>query len=70
VSFWQIDAKQNAIEVTERGLQLIDSAIDVGWATAGDRMVAVENLKAMHASLGNAEKAEFYGAQLTDKVTR
>lgn len=63
VSFWQIGAKEAAIDVTERGLQYIDSAIDVGWGNPTDRVVAVDNLKAMHAASGHKEKAEFYEAQ-------
>lgn len=64
VSFWQIGAKEDAIAVTERGLHYIDSAIAVGWADAADRLVAVENLKAMHQATGNTKAADAYSAQL------
>lgn len=70
VSFWQIGAKETAIDVTERGLNYIDSAIKVGWGNPDDRVVAVENLRAMHEASGHKEKAEFFGAQLPGATRR
>jgi tetratricopeptide (TPR) repeat protein len=70
VSFWQIGAKKDAMEVTVRGLRYIESAIDVGWADPDDRTVAVQNLKAMYEAEGDKEKAKLYSAQLQRDLKR
>ena len=60
VSFWQIGAKTEAVEVTEIGVSFIRQAIDSGLTSPQVLAVPYANLAEMHGKLGNSERARNY----------
>jgi tetratricopeptide (TPR) repeat protein len=63
VTFWEVGEKQKAVELTQRGSDLIKQAIDDGVMKKAALSVPYSNLAAMHRELGDKEKADGF-AQL------
>lgn len=60
VSFWQQDQHDRAIELTERGAELMRQAIDDGVLEESTLAVPYSNLASMHKALGEPNKASRY----------
>jgi tetratricopeptide (TPR) repeat protein len=67
VSFWEVDDREKAIELTQRGSDLIKQAVDDGVMKKIALSVPYSNLSAMHRELGDEEKAEGF-AQLAKSL--
>ncbi|MCA9248945.1 MAG: tetratricopeptide repeat protein [Planctomycetales bacterium] len=68
VSFWEVGLRQKALELTERGAQLMKSAVDNGNLHAKALNVPLGNLAAMHKALGDVERAQAF-EELAEKET-
>ncbi|MEO1495958.1 MAG: hypothetical protein AAFV43_02285 [Planctomycetota bacterium] len=60
VSYWQRDEHDLAIELTERGAELMQQAIDAGVLDRPAIAVPYKNLASMHRALGESDKATQY----------
>jgi hypothetical protein len=58
VTFWEVGDKQKAIELTQRGSDLVKQAVDDGVMKRSALAVPYSNLAAMHRELGDRAKAE------------
>jgi tetratricopeptide (TPR) repeat protein len=73
VSYWEIGQRERAIELTTRGVTLMEQAVEEGLLGKTALTVPYGNLAAMHRQLGSAEKAERYqqmATQLKDHKLR
>jgi tetratricopeptide (TPR) repeat protein len=69
VSFWEIDQRDEALELTQRGTALMQDAVQEGILPLESLSVAYGNLAAMHGEIGNAEKARHF-AEMLAKVEK
>jgi tetratricopeptide (TPR) repeat protein len=60
VSYWEMDQKEKAIELTKRGLAMIQQAVESGGVDSKAILVPCENLAVMEAAIGNKSEAERY----------
>ena len=60
VSYWQRDEHDLAIELTERGAELMQQAIDAVVLDRPAIAVPYKNLASMHRALGESDKATQY----------
>lgn len=65
VSYWENGKHQKAIDLTEKGLQVIQQAVDDGQIKSDTLAVPYGNLATMHRYLGNASQAEKYASLAT-----
>lgn len=62
VTFWEVDDKQKALEMTERGADLIKRAVSDGVMKTPALAVPYANLAAMHKAMGNGDQATNYSS--------
>jgi hypothetical protein len=62
VTFWEVDDRQKALEMTERGAGLIKRAVSEGVMKTPALAVPYANLAAMHKAMGNGEQATNYSS--------
>jgi tetratricopeptide (TPR) repeat protein len=69
VSFWQNGNKNQAVDLTLKGSELLHAAVDEGHIEKTSLAVPYSNLAAMYKSLGNTSEAKKYGdlARLLDE---
>jgi tetratricopeptide (TPR) repeat protein len=58
VTFWEVGDQEKAIELTQRGSDLIKQAVDDGVMKKAALSVPYSNLSAMHRERGDKEKAD------------
>lgn len=58
VTFWEVGDKPKAIELTQRGSDLIKQAVDEGVMKKAALTVPYSNLSTMHREIGDKEKAD------------
>ncbi|MFO0915462.1 MAG: hypothetical protein U0795_21040 [Pirellulales bacterium] len=58
VSFWETNAKERAIELTQFGVEALQRDVQAGRAAATTLTIPYSNLAAMHAQQGNAAEAK------------
>ena len=68
VSYWRIDQRDRAVELTLAGVELIEQAVDAGLLGSKSLAIPYENLSAMYQALGKEEPASRY-QQLARKIT-
>lgn len=68
VSYWEVEKRQRAVELTQTGLKLLERAVRDGRAARSVLRVPYTNLATMERELGNGEKAEQY-LQQAQRVT-
>ena len=69
VSYWEVNNRRRAIEVTESGVKLIEQAVKSGLLTPESLVIPYNNLAAMHEAQGETEPAAKY-TQLAQKISR
>jgi tetratricopeptide (TPR) repeat protein len=57
VSYWQADLKQQGLELTTQGTNLVKEAVEQGSLAADSLLVPYGNLASMHEELGHREEA-------------
>jgi tetratricopeptide (TPR) repeat protein len=60
ISYWQVERRQDALELSRRGVDLMVSAVDAGQLEERALAVAYGNLATMHAEQGNDEQSRNY----------
>jgi tetratricopeptide (TPR) repeat protein len=60
VSYWETGQRERAVELTQRGVELIDQAVKQGLLTSAPLSVGYGNLAAMHRALGKPDTADRY----------
>ena len=60
VSYWEMDQKEQAIELTKRGLAMIQQAVDAGGVDSKAILVPCDNLAVMEAATGHKTEADRY----------
>ncbi len=60
VSYWEIGDRDRGLELTETGVELIESAVEARFVQKSVLEVPYSNLATMHRQLGQADKAEKY----------
>ena len=68
VSFWHVKRREDAIDATQAGVELIEHAVQEGLLSADSLVVPYGNLAAMYEAQGEAEQATKY-ARLAKNVT-
>ncbi|HIQ19746.1 MAG TPA: hypothetical protein EYH34_00715 [Planctomycetes bacterium] len=58
VSYWDMDQKERALQLTQRGVQLLEEAVRAGLADRQALEVPYSNLATMHRELGHADEAQ------------
>ncbi|GAB6166814.1 hypothetical protein JCM19992_28140 [Thermostilla marina] len=58
VSYWQVGKAQQALELTQEGIALIETAVDQGILEPSTLGVPYANLATMHRELGQTKEAE------------
>jgi TPR repeat protein len=61
VTLWEVGDKPKAVELTERGAELVQQAVDQGIMKKSAVSVPYSNLATMHEALGNQDKASSFG---------
>lgn len=67
VAFWKTEKQDTAIELTEKGLMLMQTAVEEGFLEPQDLRIPYRNLYNMHRHLGQDAKAQAY-AKLASQV--
>ena len=62
VTFWEVNDKPKALEMTERGADLIKQAVSEGVMKTPALAVPYANLAAMHRAMGNSEQGVNYSS--------
>jgi tetratricopeptide (TPR) repeat protein len=60
ISYWQVERREDAFELSRRGVDLMVSAVDAGQLEERALAVAYGNLATMHAEQGNEEQSRNY----------
>ena len=60
ISYWQVERRDDALELSRRGVDLMVSAVDAGRLEERALAVAYGNLATMHAEQGNEEQSRNY----------
>jgi tetratricopeptide (TPR) repeat protein len=60
VTLWQLNQRDEALRLTERGVELIEQAIEQGLLNSSALNAPYKNLASMHQELGNAKLAKAY----------
>jgi len=60
VSYWRVKRREDAIDATQSGIELIEHAVKSGLLRANSLAVPYENLAAMYEARGEAEEASRY----------
>jgi len=60
VSYWESGRRDEAVKLTERGVDLMEKAVNGGGIEASALEVPYSNLATMHRNLGNSDKAEMF----------
>lgn len=63
VSYWETGVKNEALELTQRGLELLKQASASGSATDAELAVPYKNLATMYRSLGRDDEAQEFAAR-------
>jgi tetratricopeptide (TPR) repeat protein len=63
VSYWNTGQKEKAVDLTERGVRLIEGSVKSGNVPKTALEVPYSNLATMHRELGNADKADEFFQQ-------
>lgn len=58
VSYWAAEQREKAVELTQRGAELMEQAVELGSLDKSALAVPYANLASMHRQLGRKEKAE------------
>jgi tetratricopeptide (TPR) repeat protein len=67
VSYWESGSRDKAIELTEKGAEIMQAAVQDGQAPSNSLAVPYGNLATMHEHLGNKEQAKTF-AELAAKL--
>jgi tetratricopeptide (TPR) repeat protein len=59
VSYWEQQAREEALRLTNQGLKLMELGVDAGTLDAAALAVPYGNLSVMHEELGDAEQAKW-----------
>ncbi len=65
VSYWEAGQREKGVEVTQRGLELMEEAVKQGTLDESVLVVPCGNLASMHRQLGRDEKAQEYEEMAT-----
>ncbi len=57
ISYWQVDKKQKAVELTDKGRRLMEQAVEAGHLPSEKLNVPYRNLASMHRQLGQTDQA-------------
>jgi len=68
VSYWRVKRREDAIDATQSGVELIEHAVESGLLQADSLAVPYENLAAMYEARGEAEQASRY-TRLAENVS-
>jgi tetratricopeptide (TPR) repeat protein len=68
VSYWRVKRRDDAIEATQSGVELIEHAVSSGLLQADSLAVPYENLAAMYEARGETEQATRY-TRLAENLT-
>ncbi len=60
VSFWESGQKQKAVALTEKGIKLMEGAVEQGTLDRSALSVPYANLATMHRKLGSTDRAQHY----------
>ena len=60
ISYWQVDRREDALELSRRGVELMVTAVDAGQLEERALAVAYGNLATMHAEQGDDDQSRTY----------
>lgn len=60
ISYWQVDRREDALELSRRGVELMVAAVDAGQLEERALAVAYGNLATMHAEQGDDDQSRTY----------
>jgi len=60
ISYWQVNRREDALELSRRGVDLMVAAVDAGQLEERALAVAYGNLATMHAEQGDEEQSRNY----------
>ncbi|MFM8413169.1 MAG: tetratricopeptide repeat protein [Planctomycetota bacterium] len=60
ISYWQVDRREDALELSRRGVELMVAAVDSGQLEERALAVAYGNLATMHAEQGDDDQSRTY----------
>ncbi|MBM4021924.1 MAG: hypothetical protein FJ284_06755 [Planctomycetes bacterium] len=60
ISYWQVNRREDALELSRRGVELMVAAVDAGQLEERALAVAYGNLSTMHAEQGDEEQSRNY----------
>ncbi len=66
ISYWQTNAKERALRMTEQGLELMTHAVEHGELDRQTLSTPLVNLANMNRAMGNREQAQRYQTRLVD----
>jgi tetratricopeptide (TPR) repeat protein len=69
ISYWEMGEQRKALQLTTRGVELLEKAVRAGQMTDAALLVAYGNMSAMHRHLGDERSAQRF-AQLARKPAR
>jgi hypothetical protein len=69
ISYWQVDRREDALELGGRGVDLMVKAVDKGQLEERALSVAYGNLSTMYAEQGDEEKSRSYAEMATRAET-
>ncbi len=60
ISYWQVERRDDALELSRRGVDLMVASIDAGQLEERSLAVAYGNLATMYAEQGDDERSQSY----------
>jgi len=60
ISYWQVDRREEAVELSSLGVDMMVTAVDARQLDEQSLAVAYGNLSTMYAEQGDAERSEMY----------
>lgn len=69
VSYWHVEQRVRAVNLTERGLRMMQDAVEQGLLPQTALAAPLNNLASMNGALGNEDQARQYRTRLVDFQT-
>ncbi len=69
VSYWEVDQRQKAVELTQKGIRWMEQAVHDGKLDGSALAIPYNNLAAMHRQLGSSELADHF-QELASRVKK
>ena len=66
ISYWSTGQRDRGLEFTERGMKILEDAVDRGLTSRDALLIAYRNLATMHRQQGDDNRSRQYTARLNE----